>query len=375
MSVLIESEPTEPALLAVAKVVAEAAADASLQTLPASPDLLGRLLEKDLLALLPEKDAEAAYLVLSHAAGKLACEASLPLISSLVRTVAASAAPPAARLRVLFAAFNCVPHSRCRFALLLRALQLAAAEAHAEGVAHLLRHADAWAADWQLAPAELRSLRLAAYELLEKAGSPYAALLSYLSLFEGESPAALAAVADLAAAAARAFIAAPQAFQSELLDLAAVRALEGHAVHGPLFQLLTLFLTGTLADYSAFLAAQGGQPPAGLVHEECVAKIRLLSLASLQAAGGEASYSQVQAALAVGEEEVEAWVVRAIGAGVLEAKMDQVGRKVVITRGLQRVFGPPQWAELAARLGAWKESVGSLLEASSAMLASGGVVA
>lgn len=44
-----------------------------------------------------------------------------------------------------------------------------------------------------------------------------------------------------------------------------------------------------------------------------------------------------------GDEEVEEWVLRAIHTGLLEAKMDQMQRVVVIRRCTNRVFGPAQW--------------------------------
>lgn len=44
-----------------------------------------------------------------------------------------------------------------------------------------------------------------------------------------------------------------------------------------------------------------------------------------------------------GDDEVEDWVLRAIQTGLMEAKMDQMQRVVVIRRCTNRVFGPLQW--------------------------------
>lgn len=44
-----------------------------------------------------------------------------------------------------------------------------------------------------------------------------------------------------------------------------------------------------------------------------------------------------------GDDEVEDWVLRAIQTGLMEAKMDQMQRVVVIRRCTNRVFGPVQW--------------------------------
>lgn len=44
-----------------------------------------------------------------------------------------------------------------------------------------------------------------------------------------------------------------------------------------------------------------------------------------------------------GDDEVENWVLQAIQTGLMEAKMDQMQRVVVISRCTNRVFGPAQW--------------------------------
>lgn len=61
-----------------------------------------------------------------------------------------------------------------------------------------------------------------------------------------------------------------------------------------------------------------------------------------------------QEALGVGEGEVEAWVVRAIGRKLLAARIDQMRRTVAVTKCAQRTFSAAQWRALLAQLGAWK---------------------
>ncbi len=96
-----------------------------------------------------------------------------------------------------------------------------------------------------------------------------------------------------------------------------------------------------------------------LSHDDCVAKMRLMSLAALgaDAASGSVPYALIQETLQVPAEDVERWVVQAIAAKVLEAKMDQVNQVVLITRCLHRVFGPQQWADLRTKLRAWRDNV------------------
>ena len=197
-STLVEADD-EPALLSVARLVGELEGSealvgeaAGMLESGAVPALLTRLVGSTLLTAAPEKDAEAAMLVLAHAAGRLPEEPAMAAVSTVLDRVAdAAAEAPALRLRVLFALFNAVPHARARYAILLRALQFATATGQAEALAHLVHRADAWAADWALSAAELRALRLAVYNLLNKskpAGKDaFAALVAYLALFEARA--------------------------------------------------------------------------------------------------------------------------------------------------------------------------------------------
>ena len=106
-------------------------------------------------------------------------------------------------------------------------------------------------------------------------------------------------------------------------------------------------------DAADVLAAQK------LSHDDCMAKMRLLSLAALgtENASGSVPYSLIRDTLQVPAQDVERWVVKAIGAKVIEAKMDQVREVVLITRCLHRVFGPQQWADLRDKLRAWRDNV------------------
>lgn len=253
MSLLVEADSEEPAVLAVARLVGELEGNEKVESEAASllakgdtAGLLVKLAGSTLLTSASEKDAEAAFLVLAHAAGSLPPDRALAAVSAILPRVADTQAGVAAlRLRVLFALFNAVPHARCRFTVLLRAFQFAAATEQHEALAHAVHKTDAWALDWALDAADLRALRLASYELLENshAGKALAALVSYLALFEvctlasasrqrtrltfagsqGETGAVLASVRDSAARAATLFIAAPDVFQCDLLDMAAIR--------------------------------------------------------------------------------------------------------------------------------------------------------
>jgi len=66
------------------------------------------------------------------------------------------------------------------------------------------------------------------------------------------------------------------------------------------------------------------------VYEDCLKKIRLLSLATLAAQHKEIPYSLISTTLAVEEGEVETWIILAISANILDAKLDQLRRVAII---------------------------------------------
>jgi translation initiation factor 3 subunit M len=67
-----------------------------------------------------------------------------------------------------------------------------------------------------------------------------------------------------------------------------------------------------------------------LNEENCVRKLRLLSLASLASETNEIPYSSIASTLQIKEEEIESWVILAVSAKLIEAKLDQLRRVAVV---------------------------------------------
>ena len=67
--------------------------------------------------------------------------------------------------------------------------------------------------------------------------------------------------------------------------------------------------------------------------------------------------------LQVRVDEVEGWVVKAISAGLVDARMDQQAATVTVTRSVQRDFSHRNWVDLKARLDQWSANVGGMLRA------------
>ena len=68
-------------------------------------------------------------------------------------------------------------------------------------------------------------------------------------------------------------------------------------------------------------------------HAATLKAMRVLTLCSLGATDAQLSYQRIASALEIPEEEVELWVVEAIGQGLLEGCMDQFNSVVNIRYG------------------------------------------
>jgi translation initiation factor 3 subunit M len=142
----------------------------------------------------------------------------------------------------------------------------------------------------------------------------------------------------------------------DLLQYNAVQKLKGTEE----YELLDVFLNGTLTTYQTF-----AQSHASLItnSESNIHKMRLLSLASLgsENLSRELTYADIASNLQIPEEEVEMWVIDVIRAGLVEAKLDQLNKTVIVHRSIYRVFGQEQWKKLSTSLSAWKENLNEIL--------------
>lgn len=144
----------------------------------------------------------------------------------------------------------------------------------------------------------------------------------------------------------------------DLLQYKSLQQLKGT----PEFELLNIFLNGNLQEYNKF-AAEHQDLIAKFDVEQNVTKMRLLSLASLgsENLARELSYSEIASALEIPDTEVEMWVIDVIRAGLVEAKLDQLNKTVIVYRSIYRVFGKEQWQQLDNKLNSWKTSLTDIL--------------
>eukprot|EP01098_Paradermamoeba_levis_P005663 TRINITY_DN2379_c0_g1_i1.p1 TRINITY_DN2379_c0_g1~~TRINITY_DN2379_c0_g1_i1.p1 ORF type:complete len:505 (-),score=134.62 TRINITY_DN2379_c0_g1_i1:163-1677(-) len=273
------------------------------------------------------------------------------------------------RLKILNNLYNMFDSdSLSRYEVFVSIVQYAHESKSSELVIPHFPKVDSWMKIWRVGVEQRRSLYKLISQVLrdnELSLDAHKYLVKHLSTFDAKDTEALKTAVNDAAAAAVEAIRLPEIFQSDhLLEIPAIRQMEkdGNENHAKLYQLLKLFAVDKLDAFYAFQEKNPGfLTSVGLTYEDCLKKIRLLSLATLATENEEIPYALISKTLQIDESEVESWVIFAVSGKILEAKMNQVRKVVVVQRCTQRVFADAQWKQLSVRLNSWKDNVNNLL--------------
>lgn len=148
----------------------------------------------------------------------------------------------------------------------------------------------------------------------------------------------------------------------DILEYDTVKALKT-TKHADLVKLCDVFLSGSVHDLREFYGKNKKVfETYEIDHQEAVSKIRLLTLATLAHGRLEMSLAEVAMALEEKEDAVEQWVVRAISEGVIDGRIDQLNRKVLVKSAFQRQFGKNEWAFLDTKLEQWIDNLSSVIK-------------
>ncbi|KAG7016108.1 Eukaryotic translation initiation factor 3 subunit M, partial [Cucurbita argyrosperma subsp. argyrosperma] len=272
---------------------------------------------------------------------------------------------PALRLKILFNLYNLLENPYSRFYVYMKALDLSLKGKVPEHIIPSLKKIDSFLREWNIGIIEQRELFLAISDVLKgsksSANDYFKFLTKYLATFTGEDD--LNEAKEEAAHAIVEFIKAPNLFKCDLLDMPAVGQLEKDTKYSLVYQLLKIFLTQRLDAYLEFQAANSTLLKSyGLVHEDCIAKMRLLSLVDLGSnESARIPYALIKDTLRINDDEVELWVVKAITSKLIDCKMDQMNEVVIVSRCSDRVFGQHQWETLRAKLATWRGNIANVI--------------
>ncbi|KAF7040478.1 hypothetical protein CFC21_050375 [Triticum aestivum] len=338
------------------------------------------LASADLLLLSPSAPDKAADLeciltVICNLVTKAGSEDEALEIAKLICAKLTHQPPadkPTLRIKVLFSLYNLLPSLSGKAMVYRKALEVAAAaagKAAADCVVPTFKNIDAFVAYWGIGKPEQRELFLAVTRILKDhkgmTKDYFKFLNKYLATFDGsaDDADAIGAAKEEAAAAIVEFVKSSDLYQCDLLDMPAVAQLEKDDKYQPVYELLKIFLTQRLESYLAFQTANSTLLQGyGLVHEECITKMRLMSLLDLSGhCSGEIPYSAITKALEINDDEVEYWIVKAISSKILDCKVDQLNQLVIVSRHTVRVFGMPQWQSLRSKLGVWRGNIANAI--------------
>ncbi|KAF8091429.1 hypothetical protein N665_0445s0016 [Sinapis alba] len=314
-----------------------------------------------------EKDLECTYTIIcSLVKNANSPEDVLEMVKAISSKVVQQPSDKASlRLKILFNLYNLLDHPYARFQVYMKALTLAVEGKVAEYLVPSFKKIDNFLKEWNIDTRDQRQLFLAIANVLRENKSLVKESLNfltkYLATFSNED--ALDEAKEESVRAVIEFVKASSIFQCDLLDLPAVAQLEKDAKYAPVYQLLKIFLTQRLNAYLEFQAANAECLQSyGLVDEDCVTKMRLLSLVDLASdESGKIPYASIKDTLQVKEEEVELWIVKAITAKLIDCKMDQMNQVVIVSRCSEREFGSKQWQTLRTKLATWRDNIGNVI--------------
>ena len=224
-----------------------------------------------------------------------------------------------------------------------------------------------WVREWELSTSQQKELWGLVFDAHADDGRVmYDCALKYFSLHGSADLSSLPAMRERLVQGVLLTIRSPELFRcDELSQLEVVQKLKADSDFAPLHRLLHIMARETYSEfltYSSDGAAQAFMKQHGIPMDACATKMRLLTLVSLGHAKKELTYAAVAEALRVGVNEVEPWVMQAIGAGLITAKMDQVREVIAVSMCAERDFGQKQWERLHGNLVEWRDSISALLE-------------
>jgi len=267
------------------------------------------------------------------------------------------------RLKILTNLYNLLNEAPIpRFELFLHVLNYAVASKNIDLIFDQLKKVEDWLKEWKASKEQIREtykILHNIYHITDRGQLAYNYLIKFLSTYDAPA----IEVRQEAAHAAIETIKTPEIFQSDhLLELPVIKQLETDTNYSKLYQLLKIFAVDNVDAFNAFISQNPGfLESTGLPADECNRKIRLLSLATLASQHTEIPYALIAERLKISNDEIEHWIVDAIGADLLDAKIDQLRQVLIVSRCTQRVFGTAQWQQLRTNLSSWAFNLNQVL--------------
>jgi len=288
------------------------------------------------------------------------------LVDAFLKKLSADTQHASIRLKTMASIYNILGgKGGARYSTMLAIIQYASSAGKAElaQVAPQCAGIDGMLSEWGSDVAKTRELYTAIYTAAAKHGNSadaHAFRLKFLNSFQGQ-PATPDALAQACIAVGE-VIGNPSVFQfDDYLELDAVKALKNDAANASVYALLELFSSGDLKAFKEYYSKnEAVLKKLELNKDACVLKMRLLTLCSLGARQVSISYPEIASCLEVDESEVETWGIKAIEAKLMDAKLDQLQRCLIVSHCAARLFSQAHWATMRSKLVGWRERMQQL---------------
>ncbi|RHZ89166.1 hypothetical protein Glove_18g105 [Diversispora epigaea] len=313
----------------------------------------------------PEKEFEAVYNLLIAILKSASPQTHPSLIKASIKILVEDEREKTIqKLKVLQNLYNTLENtSPLRYNVFIAILNIAAKNDEIETVLPQLSRLDDWVKEWSITTDQVRELYLTVSDKLKETGEvkrSHDFLLKYLATYTSSDD--VSAIKPIVRRAVVEAIQLPEILNFEsLLELSAIQSLKGDEY----FELLKVFLSGNLKEYKTFVETNPEViKKLELQNEDNIRKIRLLTLASLASehVAHEITYQTIAKALEIEEEEVEMWTIDVIRANLIEAKINQVRKTILVNRSTYRTFTREQWQQLSGKLDGWKQSLTDILQ-------------
>ncbi|CAE7669861.1 eif3m, partial [Symbiodinium microadriaticum] len=278
---------------------------------------------------------------------------------------------PELRLRLLMMLYNTFsPPLQQRYRIFKYALDYAAAADMFDQVLPYLDYLDSWMADWEsyLKIDEKRALYADISRHMRgygKKSEAFQYLKQYHGLFQGAASDAMTKpeVVEQTIQLIKDAVMLPAVIQfDDVLMLDTVKALKS-TPQGNLVTLCEIFLSGSVDDLKDFHKKNEKLfDEHSLNFQEAMSKIRLLTLATMARGQSELPLDDIAKRIQESPTAVEPWVVRAISEGVIDGRIDQLNRKVLVKSAFLRKFEKEEWNFLDSKLSHWIENLEQVIK-------------
>jgi len=219
--------------------------------------------------------------------------------------------------------------------------------------------------EWNSTSAQKRNIYDLIVSLLgdQNSAEVYDIWMRYIASFE-EDPKSFAESKERVKSIIISVIKDPEILQTDrLFDLKAVQQLKNDPNYDIAYRLLHIFTLEGYKEYNEFYNQNTAFfSNEGLDHQKLSTKIRLLTLNSLASKHDAFSYDQLAKALEIDESEVEMIVIDAIVSDIIDVRLDQSEKQIIVRRVESRVFNINQWETLNRKVEKWKENMKGLLD-------------